>query len=55
MYVIKLLPPLCLSQEDEDWIVRAFDEVIADCHKFPSAIWDLATTLTGNTLRIGAG
>jgi ornithine--oxo-acid transaminase len=55
MYVIKLLPPLCLSQEDEDWIVRAFDDVIADCHKMPSAIWDLAATLTGNTLRSSAG
>jgi len=30
MYVIKLLPPLCLSQADEDWIVAAFDDVIAD-------------------------
>jgi ornithine--oxo-acid transaminase len=55
MYVIKLLPPLCLSQEDEDWIVRAFDDVIADCHRFPSAIWELATTLTGNSLRSSAG
>jgi ornithine--oxo-acid transaminase len=55
MYVIKLLPPLCLSQEDEDWIVRAFDDVIADCHKVPSAIWDLAATFTGNTLRSLAG
>ena len=35
MYVIKLLPPLCLSQADEDWIVEAFDDVIADCHKMP--------------------
>jgi ornithine--oxo-acid transaminase len=55
LYVVKLLPPLCLSQEDEDWIVRAFDDVIADCHKVPSSIWDLASTLTGNTLRSLAG
>jgi ornithine--oxo-acid transaminase len=48
MYVIKLLPPLCLSEEDEDWIVRAFDDVIAECHKVPSSIWDLATTLAGH-------
>jgi ornithine--oxo-acid transaminase len=51
MYVIKLLPALVLSQADEDWIVRAFDDVIADSHKVPSALWDLAATLTGNTLR----
>jgi ornithine--oxo-acid transaminase len=55
MYVIKLLPPLCISQVDEDWIVRAFDDVIADCHRLPSSIWDLATTLAGNTLKTKAG
>jgi ornithine--oxo-acid transaminase len=55
MYVIKLLPSLCLSQEDEDWIVRAFDDVIAECHRVPSALWDLATTFAGNTLRSSAG
>jgi ornithine--oxo-acid transaminase len=51
MYVIKLLPPLCISQEDEDWIVSAFDDVIAECHRVPSAIWDLAATLAGNGLK----
>jgi len=55
MYVIKLLPPLCLSQEDEDWIVSAFDDVIADCHKVPSSVWDLATTLAGHALKSKAG
>jgi ornithine--oxo-acid transaminase len=55
LYVIKLLPPLCLSQEDEDWIVEAFDDVIADCHRVPNAVWDLATTLAGNTLKGKAG
>ena len=53
--VIKLLPPLCLSQEDEDWIVRALDDVVGECHRVPSALWDLAATLTGNTLRSSAG
>jgi ornithine--oxo-acid transaminase len=48
MYVIKLLPPLCLSEADEDWIVQAFDDVIAECHRVPSSIWDLATTLAGH-------
>jgi ornithine--oxo-acid transaminase len=55
MYVIKLLPPLCLSQDDEDWIVRAVDDVLADAHRFPSAIWDLAATFTGNALKRHAG
>jgi ornithine--oxo-acid transaminase len=55
MGVIKLLPPLCISQDDEDWIVAAFDDVIAECHKTPSAVWDLLTTLAGNTLKAHAG
>jgi ornithine--oxo-acid transaminase len=55
MYVIKLLPPLCLSQADEDWIVGAFDDVIAECHKVPSSVWDLATTLAGHALKSRAG
>ncbi len=55
MYVIKLLPPLCLTQSDEDWIVRAIDDVLADAHRFPSAIWDLAATFTGNALKRRAG
>jgi ornithine--oxo-acid transaminase len=55
MNVIKLLPPLCLSQEDEDWIVRAFDDVIGECHKLPGAVWDLATTLASHAFRTRAG
>jgi ornithine--oxo-acid transaminase len=55
MYVVKLLPPLCISKEDEDWIVRALDDVIGDAHRMPSSIWDLATTLAGNTLKRRAG
>jgi ornithine--oxo-acid transaminase len=55
MYVIKLLPPLCLSERDEDWIVRGVDDVLADAHRFPSAIWDLAATFTGNALKRRAG
>ena len=51
MYVIKLLPPLCLTRADEDWIVAAFDDVIADCHKVPGAVWELATTLAGHALK----
>jgi len=55
MYVIKLLPALGLSQEDEDWIVSAFDDVIADCHKVPGAVWDFATTLAGQAMKSKAG
>jgi ornithine--oxo-acid transaminase len=55
MYVIKLLPPLCITEEDEDWIVRAFDDVIADCHRVPGAAWDMATTLAAQAVKKRAG
>ena len=55
MYVIKLLPPLCITEADEDWIVAAFDDVIADCHKVPGAVWELATTLASHALKSMAG
>lgn len=50
--VIKLLPPLCISQEDENWIVGAFDDVLSECHKVPGAAWDLVTTLASEALRV---
>src|SRR3954469_6961022 len=31
-HTIKLLPPLTITDADCDWIVRAFDQVIADSH-----------------------
>ncbi|MEY4581647.1 MAG: hypothetical protein RL701_6350, partial [Pseudomonadota bacterium] len=55
MAVIKLLPPLCITREDEDWIVSAFDDVLAECHRLPGATWDLATTLAKNAIRAQAG
>ena len=55
MPVIKLLPPLCISGEDEDWIVGAFDDVIGECHKLPGPAWDLATTLASHALKSRTG
>ncbi|MEO1043531.1 MAG: aspartate aminotransferase family protein [Pseudomonadota bacterium] len=45
MHVIKLLPPLVINESDKDWIIRAFDEVVADTHKVPGAIWSLGASL----------
>jgi len=53
--VIKLLPPLCISQEDEDWIVRAFDDVLHECHRLPGAAWDLASSLVAHAIKPKAG
>lgn len=55
MNVVKFLPPLVITDKDRDWILFALDEVIADCHKVPGAIWDLGKTLTGHALKAKAG
>src|SRR6476661_5976474 len=53
-HTIKLLPPLTITQEDCDWIERAFDTVIAGSHKVPGAIWSLGKTLVDNAVRKSA-
>jgi ornithine--oxo-acid transaminase len=55
MNVIKLIPPLVLTQEDRVWIRDSFEQVIADSHRVPGAIWDLGRTLAGHSLKARAG
>ena len=43
--VIKLLPPLVLSSGDVDWILRAFEDVLLQMHKFPGPVWDVLTDI----------
>ena len=33
--VIKLLPPLVINEEDVNWFLTAFEDVLAQMHKFP--------------------
>lgn len=54
-HVVKFLPPLVIDESDCDWIRDAVDDVIAECHQVPGAIWDLGKTLAGHALRIKAG
>jgi ornithine--oxo-acid transaminase len=39
--VIKLLPPLVISEEDVQWFLRAFEDVLTQMHKFPGPAWDV--------------
>src|ERR1700755_99323 len=50
-HTIKLLPPLTITDENCNWIERAFDTVISDSHKVPGAIWSLGKTLVDNAIR----
>ncbi len=51
MNVVKFLPPLVIGDDDRHWIVEAMDDVLADCHQVPGAIWDLGKTLAGHALK----
>ena len=53
-HTIKLLPPLVLTDEDCDWIVKAFDTVIAGSHRVPGAVWSLGKTLVEHAVRARA-
>lgn len=50
-HMVKILPTYDLSAEDLRWIVSAFDETIAEAHRFPGAVWDLAMSLAGHALK----
>src|SRR5256714_10865059 len=52
-HTVKLIPPLIINDADCDWIVRAFDEVIADSHR-ASAVWSLGKTLVEHAMRASA-
>jgi ornithine--oxo-acid transaminase len=53
-HTIKLLPALTISDDDCDWIVDAFDRVIADGHRVPGAVWSLGKTLVDHAVRARA-
>jgi acetylornithine/succinyldiaminopimelate/putrescine aminotransferase len=48
--VHKLAPPLTIGQEEIDYFMAAYEQVMADVHRFPGPIWDLGTTLLKNRL-----
>jgi ornithine--oxo-acid transaminase len=52
--VIKLMPPLVVSEADLDWILRGFAEVIGDSQSL-GRMFDLGRTLAAHALRARAG
>jgi ornithine--oxo-acid transaminase len=49
--VIKLIPPITLSEQDIEDTANAFAQVVAQAHRFPGAIWDLGKTLAVHSIR----
>lgn len=52
-HTIKLQPPLLITDEDCEWIERAFDAAIAAAHR-PGAVWSFGRSLAQQALRIAA-
>jgi ornithine--oxo-acid transaminase len=55
MNVVKLLPPLMIGEAEVDAFVAAFEDVIADCHRYPGTMWDFGKTLAKQALSRGNG
>ena len=53
-HTVKLLPALVISEEDCDWIESSFNEVIADSHRVPGAIWSFGMTLIEHARKASA-
>lgn len=53
--IVKLLPPLVITRQDEARIVSAMDAVIADCHRVPGSVWELGRNIAGHALKAKAG
>jgi 4-aminobutyrate aminotransferase-like enzyme len=41
MDVMKILPPLMIGEREIDMFVKALDDVLTECRKFPGPMWEL--------------
>jgi ornithine--oxo-acid transaminase len=51
MNVLKILPPLITGQEEVDQFVAAFEDVVADAHRYPGLAWDFGRTIAKSALK----
>jgi len=54
IHTIKVQPALTITDDDCDWIVRAFDAVIAEAHRGPAAALSLGRTLVDHAMKARA-
>ena len=50
MDVIKILPPLIITEREVDKFVNAFDDVLTECRKFPGPMWELGNNFVRHAL-----
>jgi ornithine--oxo-acid transaminase len=49
--VIKLIPPLVLSEQDADEIVAAFGATVGACQRFPGPAWEVGKKLSAAAMK----
>lgn len=50
--IVKILPPLMITEKEVDYFVNALDHVLRDCMKFPGPMWELGTNLVKQYLAV---
>lgn len=53
--VIKLLPPLTISEEDVRWFLEGFEECMVNLHEFPGPVWELLKRLSKHAVTARSG
>jgi ornithine--oxo-acid transaminase len=53
MNVIKILPPLMITETEVNLFLQGFEDVLADCHRYPGTLWDFGSTLAKQALKRG--
>lgn len=43
--IIKITPPLIITEKEVNRFLEAFDKVLQSCYVFPGALWDMGTNL----------
>jgi ornithine--oxo-acid transaminase len=51
MDVIKLIPPLVMSEQDADEVVAAFEATVGACHQFPGPAWEVGKKLSAAAVK----
>jgi ornithine--oxo-acid transaminase len=49
--IVKILPPLILTDTELELFARAFEDVVADCHRYPGTLWDFGRTLAVQAIK----
>ncbi|HJT80291.1 MAG TPA: aspartate aminotransferase family protein [Chthoniobacterales bacterium] len=50
MDVMRILPPLIITEQEVDKFVNALDDVLTECRKFPGPMWELGNNFVRHAL-----